>query len=339
MVRKTSATKSWELREYDQTSRFGHVLFLCLITFLQVSTVEAAVPDNVFSSLPSPDFSAGGWNLPPREYVIGLCVGLALALYSVYKFSQNASPTQALISGTGGSTSRYGHTRALLKNGFVWRYVVLIVGFAGLLYSGFFELLRDRVAESMPGVVGWAPAGASMLATFGLTLLARRFSWLRAEGGVELEGMIKNLEDESAIAGKRHWLSTLTWSSFEDERQQKVSDLAYSYSTGFIKFAVRKHCESAIDHGQLAAAEVSELLDELDSVPVGEDERQRFINRRRTIQISSRIVPLEDLKQTIQDSDRRKSERRSQRGKVPHDKERRRRAERRVDGALVGVSG
>jgi len=304
---------------------------------MQTSAAEAAVADNVFNSLPSPDLSAGGWNLPTWEYVIGLCVGLALALYSVYKFGQSAPPTRALISGTGGSTSRYSHIRALLKNGFVWRYVMLIVGFAGLLYSGFFELLRDRVAETLPGVVGWAPAGASMLATFGLTLLARRFSWLSTEGGVELEGMIKNLEDESATAGKRHWLSTLTWSSVEDERQQNISDLAYTYSTGFIKFAVRKHCESAMDHGQLAAADVSELLDDLDSVPVGEDERQRFINRRSAIQISSHIVQLEDLQHVIQKYDRRKSERRLERGEAPPDKERRRRTERRVDGALIAV--
>jgi len=149
---------------------------------------------------------------------------------------------------------------------------------------------------------------------------------------------MQNLEDESATAGKRHWLSTLTWSSLEDDRQRKVTNLAYSYSTGFIKYAVRNHCEFVIDHGQLATTEVSELLTELDSVPVGEDERQLFINRRRAIQISSLIVPLEDLEQTMQNNDRRKADRRSQHGKAPQDKERRRRTDRRVDGALVGVS-
>jgi hypothetical protein len=282
--------------------------------------------------------SADGWNLPPIEYAIGVLVGLALALYSVYRFGQSAAATKALMSGSGSTIGRYGHIRALLTNGFVWAYVVFIVGFAGLIYSGFFELLRDRVAESLPTMVGWGPAGASMLATFALTLLARRFSWLSAEGDVELEGMIQNLEDESATAGKRHWLSTLTWSSLEDDRQQKVTELAYSYSIGFIKYAVRSHCESVIDHGQLAAAEVSDLLNELDGVPVGEDERQLFFNRRSAIQISSRIVPLEDLEETIQKNDRRRADRRSQHSKAPQDKERRRRADRRVDDALVGVA-
>jgi len=314
------------------------LLVFCALTALHTTTVEAAVSGNVFDNLPSPDLSARGWNLPPIEYAIGVFVGLALALYSAYKFGQSASATKALMSGSGSSIRRYGHTRALLTNGFVWAYVVLIVGFAGLVYSGFFELLRDRVAETLPAVVSWGPAGASMLATFGLTLLARRFSWLSVDGDVELEGMMQNLEDESATAGKRHWLSTLTWSSLEDDRQRKVTNLAYSFSTGFIKYAVRNHCEFVIDHGQLATTEVSELLTELDSVPVGEDERQLFINRRRAIQISSLIVPLEDLEQTMQNNDRRKADRRSQHGKAPQDKERRRRADRRVDGALVGVS-
>lgn len=313
------------------------LLVFCALTTLYPIEVAAAGSGNLFDNLPSPDLSAGGWNLPPKEYAIGIFFGLMLALYSIYRFAQRATAKKALLPGSSNSISRYGHARALLTNGFVWAYVMLIVGFAGLFYSGFFELLRDRVTESLPAVMSWSPAGVSMLATFGLTLLARRFSWFSTDVAVEFAGMIENLEDESATPGKRHWFSTLTWSSLEDECQRKVTDLAYLYSTGFIKYAVRNHCEFLIDRGQLAAAEVNELLTELDSVPVGDSERQLFINRRRAIQISSRIVPLEDLEQTIQVNDRRKAERRRQHGKAPQGNERRRVADRRVDGPLVRV--
>lgn len=316
-------------------------LVICMLTVLGVAPVEAAVPGNVFDNLPLPGWMADGldliWKLPLREYAVGVVFGLALALLSVYKFIKIRSTSTAPITGNANSFSRYGRARALLLNGFIWVYVTLIVGFAGLVYTGFFAFAKDKIDETMPTWVSWGPAGASVLATFCLTLLSRRFSWITAQGGVQLEEVIEDLEEQSTTK-KQHWLSTLAWSRLEEARQAEVTNLAYAYSVGIIKHAMKIHCETEVDRGRVASDDTGELLTELGEIAPGKNARERFTNRRHAIAVASRIVPLEELEQTINDNDRRKADRRHKRGKRLRGKERRNSPERRVDRPLVRVA-
>jgi hypothetical protein len=323
-------------------------VFCTLVTVHAVAIETAAdnqaytATKNVFDLMPPPELVGDGkqlmWKLQPREFAVGLFLGLVLALYSIYKFGKNGLAARALLSGHRGSFSRYGHVRALLLNGFVWVYVLLVVSLAGFVYCGFFDLVRGQLADTLPVLVSWGPAGASVLATFLWTQLAQRFSWLKAEGGLDLEEIFNNLEEQFTALGNGHWLLTLTWSSVEDARQAKIADLAYPHSVGLIRLAARSFCESAVDQGRLTAGDVSALLTDLDNLRDGNDDRQRFTNRRRAIQISSRIMLLEELEQIFQRHDRRETDRRGQRGQAAPDEERRWNADQRIDGALVAVA-
>ncbi len=318
----------------------GRVIRLCLfVTLVQTVTAGSAVAADLFENLPLSDWLLVDgelvWRLPPIEYAVGLVFGLALALYSIYRFCTSAVVPRALLSRVRTTIGRFGHVRAIFANGFVYTYVFLVVGFAGLAYSGFFALVRDRIAETLPAWVSWGPAGASILATFAWTFLGRRFSWLKADGNVELEEMIDDLEEQSDDADGRHWLGTLAWSALEDDRQERISELAHLYSVGFVKHAVGCHCVTAIDKGRLERFEVKDSLAELDAITGGEHDRERFANRRRALQIASRIVPLEELEEVITSHDRRKTDRRRKVDATHAGRERRSGIDRRIEAALV----
>jgi hypothetical protein len=298
---------------------------------------------NIFDLLPPPYLVGDGkqvmWQMQPNEFAVGLFIGLVLALYSVYMLSRTRPAANALHIGRGASFSRYGYARALLLNGFVWLYVLLVTSLAGLAYGGFFNLVRDQVAGTLPTLVSLGPAGASTGVSLAVAFIARqlaqRFSWLKEEGGLDLEEIIQNLEEQFSSAGNTHWLFTLTWSGLEETRQVKITELAYQHSVGLIRLAVRNFCESAVDRGRLTATEVSPMLNDLDNLKYGEDERQRFASRRLAIQISNRFILLEELGQVIQDYDRRQEDRRQQQDQAAPDEDRRKNADQRVDGALV----
>lgn len=316
-------------------------LVLCTVAGLLSVAAGAAEAAGVFDRLPPLNLILNDneeliWTLPPLQYFVGIVAGLALALYSIAKLAARGSGHRTVLRG-GGTFARFGAGRALLANGFVWAFMLLIAGFAGLLYSGFFALVRDKAAETLPDWVSWGPAGASIIATFAGTLLARRFSWLSASGGVELEQMFDDLEEQSANSDKRQVLYTLSWASLEEARQSRITELANIYSVGLIQYALHTCCDAAIDRGLIDAADVNALLAELDAVPAGDNVRERFLSRRRALQIASHIVPLEDIEAVIERSDRRKAQRRLQQGGGPRGRERRDGSERRIDGVLVTV--
>jgi hypothetical protein len=329
------------------------LIVFCVLNSVYANAIESltdnqalAESKSIFDLLPPPNLVGDGkqlmWQLQPNEYAVGLFIGLVLALYSVFMLSRTRPAANALHIGRGTSFSRYGHARALLLNGFVWMYVLLITSLAGLAYGGFFNLVKDQVAETLPALVSLGPAGASTGVSLAVAFIARqltqRFSWLKEEGGLDLEEMIQNLEEQITNVGKGHWLFTLTWSRLEETRQVKISELAYQYSVGLIRLAVRNFCESAVDRGRLTAADVSPILKDLNNLNYGEDERQRFASRRLAIQISNRFILLEELEQVIQDYNRREQDRRQQQQQIAPAEDRRRKADQRIDGALVAVA-
>ena len=312
------------------------VAVICASAALCTSNVEAAEASSIFPLLPSPSLTdldgRLAMKLPPVEFAIGVVFGLALALLSVYRFAVRGPAFRPQAWYDDEPFARYGHARALLLNGFVWVYVALVVGFAGLIYSGVFHLIRARFAQTMPELVSWGPA-APVLATFAWTLLSRHFSWLKTDGGVE--AVVDSIEGQTTEAGKSHWVSTLAWSKVEAAREARSSELAYLYSVGFVQYALGCHCGLARDRGRLASHGVDETLNELDTISAGDDERSRFANRRLAIEIASRVVPLDKLEDTLRRYERRKADRRVRSSPVPEGVEKREGADRRVDGALV----
>lgn len=297
---------------------------------------EAAETSDVFALLPSPDLMVVDGRLvlklPPLEYAVGVVFGLALALLSIWRLAGRGPASLPRPLEAGGFLARFGPMRALASNGFVWVYVLLIVGFAGLVYSGLFQLIRERFSETLPGLASWGPA-APIVATFAWTLLYRNFSWFKSDGVVE--AVVDDIEAQSTDADANHWLNTLAWSGLESERETRETELALLYSVGLIRHALERHCEAAIDRGRLAPAEVEPVLEELRRVRPGTDDRERFINRRCAIEIATRIVPLGVVEETLQSHDRRAAERRIGSERATGSEERRRGRDRRVDGTLV----
>ena len=311
--------------------------FGVFISMYLLSDIAIADTRSIFETfLPSPNLQVAGdkllWNLPPLEYAVGVMFGLALALLSVHRFVANKSKSKPLIISR--AFSPFSYSKALLKNEFAWLYVLLIVGFAGLIYSGVFSLLREKLEASMPTWVSWGPAGASVFATFTWTLLSRNFSWFKAGGGVQLEKVVDDLEEKSA-ADKEHWVQTIAWTAHEYTCESKASELANLYGVGLIRNAVQDHCNAAIDRGRLDYEDVENILTDIASVSRGDNDRERFVNRRLAIHIASRVIPLEELEQVINSVDRRASDRRQEQNSMAQKTERRKEIHRRVDGLLI----
>lgn len=180
---------------------------------------------------------------------------------------------------------------SLVKTPLVWVYLLAAAGLAGALFAGSLQALSSE-AGRVVGALAWAPTGVlSTVVGLLFTKATKRKMLIAAVAGEQSNSFVE-----------------LMRAPMDDDFHAGVSALATVCDVGLIQRTMSSAIDRAADTGRLPPDKREEcegIEKALLEIQPGRDERSIFLNRRRAVEVATRLIAIEELETLLAQNDRR----------------------------------